>query len=94
MRQLAPLALAVIPLIFSVAACQVTKDNANNSVTVSYNQDVAENAAADAVAGANEAAQSIANDARKIGDEAKNLDVDVSVNNKAAGNDAAPANKQ
>ena len=36
-----------LPLL-ALAACQVTKDDANDSVTVEYNQDVAENGIEDA----------------------------------------------
>ena len=39
-------AAIVLPVLL-LGACQVTKDDANDSITVAYNQDVAENAAAD-----------------------------------------------
>ncbi|HEX4801079.1 MAG: hypothetical protein ACM3IG_07640 [Myxococcales bacterium] len=38
--------IAAIPLLL-LGACQVSKDNANGTTSVTYNSDVAENAAAD-----------------------------------------------
>ena len=64
--------LFAIPLL-ALAACQVSKDDANGTTTVTYNSDVAENAAAD-----------IGNDLEKTGDKISNkvdnTDVDVNVN--------------
>ena len=60
-------------LVFGLAACQVSKDDANGTTSVTYNSDVAENAAAD-----------IGNDVQKTGDKIENKvgnsDVDVNVN--------------
>ncbi|MEP7315432.1 MAG: hypothetical protein ABI667_01915 [Sphingomicrobium sp.] len=82
---LAPLAL--------LAGCQVTEGN--NSVTVGYNQDVAENAVADIkngaeeagsaiVTGSKEAGAAVANGAEVAKDKVENTDVDVTVTNTSA----------
>lgn len=82
---LAPLAL--------LAACQVTESD--NSVTVGYNQDVAENAVADIKNGAEEAGAAIVSDSKEAGaaiangaeaakDKVDNTDVDVTVSNTSA----------
>ena len=82
--------LALVPVAL-LAACQVSEGN--NSMTVSYNQDVAENAAADVANGAEEAGAAIANSAREAGQAiengaatVRNTDIDVTVENKAATN--------
>ena len=80
--------LSALPLL-ALAACNVSEGN--NSVTVSYNQDVAENAVADVAAGAKEAGAAIANGAEEAGeavangaetaaDKARNVDIDVDTN--------------
>ena len=71
--------MLAVPL-FALAACQVTKDDKNSQVTVQYNQDVAENAAADIANGAKEAGAAIANSAENAGEAVKNVDVDVDLN--------------
>ena len=72
-------AFLALPLL-ALGACQVTEDSGNNQVTVQYNQDVAENAAADVANGAKEAGSAIANSAREAGEAAKNVDVDIDTN--------------
>ncbi len=67
-----------------LAACQVSEGN--NSVTVAYNQDVAENAAQDVANAAQEAGQAIANGTEEAVDTAKNVDVDVDVDTNKADN--------
>jgi len=74
-----------------LAACQVSEGN--NSVTVSYNQDVANEAVADVANGAEEAGAAIKQGAQEAGeaiengaDKVRNTDVDVTVTNKAATN--------
>ena len=71
--------LLAVPLLL-LGACQVSKDD--NSTTVSFNQDVAENAAADAGNFAENVGGIIANDVDKTADKVKNEvgDVDVDVN--------------
>ena len=75
-----------------LGACQVTDDNANDQVTVAYNQDVAENAGATALNTIDQAAGAIVNDTKEAGAAIRNIDVDVSVGNKTDGNQSAPAN--
>jgi len=67
-----------------LAACQVSEGN--NSVTVAYNQDVAENAAQDVANAAEEAGDAIANGTEEAVDTAKNVDVDVDVDTNKANN--------
>ncbi|HVF37618.1 MAG TPA: hypothetical protein VNA29_06715 [Sphingomicrobium sp.] len=78
-------ALFFLPLL-ALAACQVTKDDANDSVTVEYNQDVAENAAADIANTAEDVGGKIANDVEQTADKVENTDIDVDVDTKADGN--------
>lgn len=68
-----------LPLL-ALAACQVTEDDQNDAITVQYNQDVAENAAADIANGAQEAGEAIANGAGQAVDTARNVDIDVDTN--------------
>lgn len=71
--------LFAVPLLL-IGACQVSKDD--NSATVSFNEDVAENAAADAGNFAENVGGMIANDVDKTADKVQNEvgDVDVDVN--------------
>ncbi|MFL6735992.1 MAG: hypothetical protein ACJ8F4_02895 [Sphingomonas sp.] len=74
---------AAIPLLL-LGACQVSKDDNNGTMSVTYNSDVAENAAADV----GNTAQNIANDigtdvkntSEKVQNKVGNSDVDVNVN--------------
>jgi hypothetical protein len=70
-----------IPLLL-MGACQVSKDNANGSMSVTYNSDVAENAAADIGNTAENIGADIANDVQKTGDKIENKvgNADVNVN--------------
>jgi hypothetical protein len=61
----------LLPLL-ALAACQVTKDDTNDSVTVEYNQDVAENGVADAANTAENIAGVIANDVSEAADKVEN----------------------
>ena len=75
--------IILLPLL-ALAACQVTTDDANDSMTVEYNQDVAEEGVADAANAAGNIAGVIANDvsetADKVENKTENLDVDIDVN--------------
>ena len=75
--------LFAIPLL-ALAACQVSKDDANGTTSVTYNSDVAENPAADIGNTARNVAGDIGNDLEKTGDKISNkvdnTDVDVNVN--------------
>ena len=85
--------LFAVPLLL-LGACQVTKDD--NSTTVSFNQDVAENAAADAGNFAENVGGMIANDVDQTADKVKNEvgDVDVDVNVTRNDSDHATTNSQ
>jgi hypothetical protein len=71
-----------IPLLLLLGACQVSKDEANGTTSITYNSDVAENAAADIGNTAENIAGDIGNDVQKTGDKIQNKvgDVDVEVN--------------
>ncbi|MFL5142234.1 MAG: hypothetical protein ACJ8DP_02650 [Microvirga sp.] len=71
--------LLAVPLL-ALAACQVTKDDKNDQVTIQYNEDVAKNAVADVTNGAKEAGAAIANSAEDAGATVRNVDVDVDLN--------------
>ncbi len=65
------IALAAIPLLL-LGACQVSKDEANGTTSVTYNSDVAENAAADVGNTAENIAADIGNEAKAAGDKIGN----------------------
>ena len=71
--------LIVLP-VFALAACQVSKDDGNGTITAEFNQDVAENAAADVGNFAENVGGAIANEAEDAADKAKNVDIDVDTN--------------
>ena len=85
-------ALLIIAPALLLGACQVTDDKANDQVTVSYNEDVAENAGAAALNTIDQAAGAIVNDTREAGAAVRNIDVDVSVGKKTDADQAPPAN--
>ena len=72
-------ALLALPLL-ALAACQVTKDDANDSVTVEYNQDVAENGLEDAGNLAENVGGIIANDVSDAAEKVENVEVEVDTN--------------
>ena len=82
----------VIPLLL-VSACQVSKDDNNGTTSVTYNSDVAENAAADVGNTAENIAADIGNDVKATGEKVENKvgnsDLDVKV-----GKDVKTENKQ
>jgi hypothetical protein len=69
-----------IPLLL-LGACQVSKDEGNGTASVTYNSDVAENAAADIGNTAQNIAADIGNDVKATGDKIENKvgNTDVSV---------------
>ena len=75
--------LFAIPILL-LGACQVSKDEANGTTSVTYNSDVAENAAADIGNTAQNIGADISNDvqdtAAKVQNKVDNTDVDVNVN--------------
>ena len=81
------IALAAIPLLL-LGACQVSKDNANGTTSVTYNSDVAENAAADVGNTLQNVAGDIGNDVsnesaklqNKVGDKDSNSQANATEN--------------
>ena len=71
---------AALPLILVLGACQVSTDDANDTLSVTYNEDVAANTAADVGNFAEGVGQDIANDVERTADKVQNTDVDVDVN--------------
>jgi hypothetical protein len=77
------IAIAAIPLLL-LGACQVSKDDNNGTTSVTYNSDLAENAAADVGNTAQNIANDIGSDVKNTSDKVQNkvgnTDVDVNVN--------------
>ncbi len=71
--------LIAVPALLVLGACNVTKEG--NAVTVQYDQNTAENTAADVGNAAQNIAADIGNDVTKTGDKIQNKvsDTDVSV---------------
>ena len=67
-----------IPLLL-LGACQVSKADNNGTMSVTYNSDVAENAAADVGNTAENIASDIGNDVKRTGEKLQNTDVNVNV---------------
>jgi predicted small secreted protein len=70
--------LIAIPALLVLGACNVSKEG--NAVTVQYDQNTAENTAADVGNTAQNIAADIGNDVKKTSDKVQNSDVDVNVN--------------
>ena len=77
------IALAAIPLLL-LGACQVSKDANNGTTSVTYNSDLAENAASDVGNTAQNIANDIGSDVKNTGQQIQNkvgnADVKVNVN--------------
>jgi hypothetical protein len=82
--------LIAVPALLVLGACNVTKEG--NAVTVQYDQNTAENTAADIGNGAQNIAADIGNDVTKTGDKIQNKVSDTDVNVKI-GNDVKTENK-
>jgi hypothetical protein len=80
------LAALALPLLV-LPACQVSKDEQNDTVTATYNEDVAENAMSDVGNFAENVASDVGNDiektANKVEDKADEVQTDSSDENKA-----------
>jgi len=77
--------LIALPLLaLGLAACQVTKDEANDTITAELNGDVAENGLSDAGNLAENVTSDIGNDIDKAADKIENTDVDVKVDTNTA----------
>jgi hypothetical protein len=70
--------LIAIPALLVLGACNVCKEG--NAVTVQYDQNTAENAAADVGNTAQNIAADIGNDVKKTSDKVQNTDVSVNDN--------------
>jgi hypothetical protein len=85
-----------IPLLL-LGACQVSKDQNNGTTSVTYNSDVAENAANDIGNTAQNIAGDIGNDVQKTGEKIENkvsnTDVDVKVNTNVKAENSAEKKK-
>jgi hypothetical protein len=66
--------------ILLLGACQVNKDDANDTVSMTYNEDVAENTLADVGNTAEDVAGDVANGVDAAGERLQNVDVDVDTN--------------
>lgn len=73
--------LLSIPALLLVGACNVSKDG--NAVTVQYDQNTAENAAADISNTAQNVGGIIVNDVQDTAEKVQNTDIDVDVNRNA-----------
>jgi hypothetical protein len=83
--------LIAVPALLALGACNVTKDG--NAVTVQYDQNTAENTAADVGNAAQNMAADIGNDVAKTGDKIQNKVSDTDVN-VSIGNDAKTENTE
>jgi hypothetical protein len=69
--------LIAVPALLLLGACNVTKEG--NAVTVQYDQNTAQNTAADIGNTAQNIANDIGNDVKKTGDKVQNTDVNLKV---------------
>ena len=84
-------AAIILPLLTAaLAGCQVSTDDANDSASVQYNQDLAENVAGDVTNQAGAIAGHISNDvqdaAQTVQNEVGDVDVDVDVSRNGTAN--------
>jgi|RhiMethySRZTD1v2_1073278.scaffolds.fasta_scaffold144929_2 hypothetical protein len=70
--------LFALPLL-ALGACQVSKDEANNTVTATFNQEVASNAIEDVQNTGENVAAGVGNEIKRVGDRIENTDVNVNV---------------
>ena len=81
--------LAAVPLLLATG-CNVERDAENGTTTLEFNEDVAQNTAADIANGAENVAEGAGNVAAQAGDAIQNevgdVDVDVDVNRNAPAN--------
>ena len=72
--------LLTIPVLAAVAACNVSKDAANNTVSVTLNEEEAGNDLQNTGNTIQNIAKDVGNEASNLGNKAQNADVDVNVN--------------
>ena len=87
--------LIAVPALLALGACNVSKEG--NAVTVQYDQNTAENAAADIGNTAQNIAADIGNDVKNTGDKIENkvgnTDIDVKIGNDVKTDNKAEKNK-
>lgn len=71
--------LIAIPVLLALGACNVSKEG--NAVTVQYDQNTAENTAADVGNTAQNIANDIGSDVKRTGDKLQNTDINLKVGN-------------
>ena len=71
--------LLAVPLLL-VSACNVSKDSANNTISMTVNQEEAANDLQNASNKIENIAQDVGNEAQNLGDKVQNTNVDVNVN--------------
>jgi hypothetical protein len=83
--------LAALPILV-LCACEANVDQGNDSVTLQYDQNLAEDAAGDIANGAQQIGGAIVNDVQETAEKVDNkVDVDVDINNEEQ---QPPANSQ
>jgi predicted small secreted protein len=70
--------MIVLPILL-LSACNVAKDNANNTTTLTINEDLAQNTAANVSNDVQNIAADVGNDVKNASEKVKNTDVDVKV---------------
>ena len=70
--------LLAIPLLL-VGACNVERDQANDTTAITINEDQVENTTADVGNTVGNIAAEVGNEAKDLGDRVRNTDVDVNV---------------
>lgn len=83
--------LIAVPALLALGACNVTKEG--NAVTVQYDQNTAQNTAADVGNTAQNIANDIGNDVKKTGDKLQNTDVNLKVGNDHDNTASSESNK-
>jgi hypothetical protein len=71
--------MIALPLLL-LAACNVTKDGNNDTVSVTVNEDLAANTAANVSNDVQNIAADVGNEATKLGDKIEKTDVNLTVN--------------
>ena len=72
--------LLTVPVLALAAACNVTKDEANNTTSITVNEAVAANGLDSAGNTIQNIANDVGNEAGNLGDKIQNTDVNVTVN--------------
>jgi len=85
--------ILILPVLL-LGACQVSKDDANNTVSVTLNEDVAANTAADVGNTVENVASDVGNEAKETGDKISNrVDADNTSSNTTTTTTTTTTNK-